>query len=42
MQWRKFLLLAILMALSTGGSFTCYYHSGDDATGIHPPPTTRP
>ena len=39
MRWRTFLVLVLLMILSTGGSFTCIYHSGDDNPPIS---TTRP
>ena len=39
MRWRTLLLLALLLLFSTGGSFTCFYHSGDDHDH---PPTPRP
>lgn len=41
MRVLRLLVLAGLMALSTGGSFTCFYSSDGDSGG-NVGPTTRP
>ena len=36
LRWRNALLIVMCAALCFGGSFTCFFHSGDGSFHEHP------